>query len=209
MLYVDYVVEVGLEDNVDVNKAVDELCLTDNQKYYLKMGCIITAAVLSVVFGYYIIKNYEIFKPEDSGFKPISINEEKEDFFINLGTLGIHDDNLDLEKIAFNIHNEKLLLNNLSNKEYHDSIKVEKIWEALEDFRTQHPSIIKTSLVEEITSENIKYYEVFMHHYNAFLDYMYTRDETNPVNRSVYKNLVSNNAEAFCEIPEVAKAVKE
>lgn len=32
MLYIDYIVEARLEDNWDVNKAVDEF-LTDNQKY--------------------------------------------------------------------------------------------------------------------------------------------------------------------------------
>lgn len=241
--YIDYVVEVGLEDDENVNKAVNELGLTENQKYYLKIGCMITAVVLSVIFGYYIINNYEIFKPVDNDLKDFKqINGDKlvdniDHAFKSNQEKPINDDNLvdsilddvfkdnqeklinddlsdddlfidiDVKKIALNVRNEHLLLNNLNNKEYHDSIKIEEIWETLEHFRTNHPSVIEVPLVEEITSENIKYYEAFMHHYHAYLGYLH--DEKNSVISSEYTTLVGNMVDAYCLIPEVAKNIKK
>lgn len=244
MLYIDYVVEAGLEGNEDVNKAVDELGLTDNQKYYLKIGCIITAAVLSVIFGYYIIKNYEIFKPVDNDLNDLqSINDDLSvdniDVFIkdnqnqekpinddllldNIlddvfkdnqnqeksinNDLLVDDLNLDVKKILLNV-NEKVLLNNLNEKEYNDAVKIQEIWETLAHFRATYPNIVKISLMEEITSENIQYYEAFTYHYHAYLSYLHNGN--NSLISPVYTNLVSNMSDAYCQIPEVAKAIKK
>ncbi len=58
--YITYVIENGLEDEEEVNK----LQLTENQKWYLKAGCIAIAFGLFII---YIIYNYEIKPPHDTG----------------------------------------------------------------------------------------------------------------------------------------------
>lgn len=241
MSCIDYVVEAGLEDKEDVHKAVNELGLTENQKYYLKIGCIITGVVLSVVFGYYIIKNYEIFKPDDKNldnldFKDLKIiNDIKEETLVDniKHDIDINEDEYELLDVIFdeifkdnqkkpinddlsdtdvglnsyvNFDFDKWLFHNLDGKDHANALKVEKLWESLVHFRNTHPGIIKIVLKEEITSENIQYYETFKYHYDIYLDYY---NKGNSLLSPVHPQLISNMVDAYLKIPEVAKAMKK
>lgn len=76
------------------------------------------------------------------------------------------------------------------------------MWESLVRFRIANQNIVKSPLIEEITSENIMHYETFMYNYYAYLSYMH---KGNSVMAPGFKDLVNNTIQAYCKISEVAK----
>jgi len=59
--YIDYIVKNGLEDS----EVTYELELTEKQKMYLKIGCIIWSFTVTI-FLVYVLKNYNIVPPTQS-----------------------------------------------------------------------------------------------------------------------------------------------
>lgn len=59
--YIDYIVKNGLEDS----EVTYELELTEKQKMYLKIGCIIWSFTITI-FLVYVLKNYNIVPPTQS-----------------------------------------------------------------------------------------------------------------------------------------------
>lgn len=91
-----------------------------NQKYYLKKGCIITAIVLSIVFGYYITKNYEIFKSVENTNNDISITKDLNSDFnlVNDENQILNDNNKQEKSINEKVSEEKL--NNILDDVFND-----------------------------------------------------------------------------------------
>lgn len=207
MVYVDYLIENGLETDVNINKAVSEIGLTADQKYYIKMGCIIIAIIATIIIGKYVCENYEIFKPVENNVNDVAPSLANP---VNAATINVTEnvvtENVENVNVADLTINQDIDYSLDPSKEYIISVELHYLWESLTNFNNEHVEIAKKPLIEEITPENIQFYKDFKYHYDAYCDY---KNKGGDANTSIYIILLDNLMEAYLKIPEVQKLFKK
>lgn len=207
MVYIDYLIENGLETDVNINKAVNEIGLTADQKYYIKVGCIIIAIIATIFIGKYVYENYEIFKPVENNVNdvaPSSANNQK----INPVNAGASINVTNVENVnVVDLTNPQDIDYSLDpTKEYIISVELHYLWESLANFNNENIDIAKKPLMEEITPENIHFYKDFKYHYDVYCDY---KNKGGSASSPTYIILLDNLMDAYLKIPEVQKLFKK